>query len=182
MRGLQRGGVKADERPRGEQDNGDDGAGYGAGAVRMEGRKLRPVHVRQRYDREHEHAEQQYQCGNRLDALQQRFFENKYQTEYRQYRHRQRDLAEVNVKAGDVVVEAEAEHVAEHRPAEHQQRRCVEKDDGEVRKAEEPRAQKGVISAEGFLGVAVNAAGAGTFFHQIGVVFADHEHHQRADR
>ena len=52
----------------------------------------------------------------------------------------------------------------------------------QIRQTQEPGAEKGVVPAEGLLGIGVDAAGHGAAGHQIGEVFGDHEHDDHADQ
>ena len=173
-------GFKAHEGPGGQGEYGERTAQRGVvrGKSRFQRRPAAAVgHGR---DEAQDHADQQPDGRNDLHP----HGDAPAQAEQRrdpQRRHGQQNLAQIDAEARDLIVKAKLERIAQQRPRDQRKRRGIGPDDGDIGQYQEPRAQKAVVVAKAPLGIGIGAAAVGEAVHQVMIVQAEDQHHQRPD-
>ena len=88
--------------------------------------------------------------ADRLKIRGKPFSENAYTAAQQQHADRSQNLAEVDIVAGDLIVEAEHEHIAQQISANQRERGQVSPDNNNINEHKEPRAEKAVVIAQDF--------------------------------
>ena len=140
------------------------------------GEELSPVKVRHGHQRQDHRSRKQDNGKGSLNTLHERLFADQQDADHHQHRHGERNLSGKDSQSPDFISGSDQGQIAEHNAADDKERGCVQKDDRQIRKAQKPGAQKCVVASESFFGICVDAALAGSVFHQPGIIVADHQH------
>ena len=104
------------------------------------------------------------------------------QAEENQRTDGKQQLAQIDVKAGDLIMQPKLEDVSQQEAADQRQGGGVGPDDGDVGEQNKPRRNEAVIRVEGVAHKAERAAVVGIELHHVMVVDAHDQHDQGADQ
>ena len=176
-----RDGLEPDERPGRERHDGEDleSGRLTVGESRSEaGESALMLHEDNRHADGDAGAEDERE--DRLEPRREPLAVEEHAADKEKRNDREQDFAGIDVIAGDLVFEAEAEESAKEIPSDQRKRGGVGPGDGDVGEDQEPAADVAVVAAADALYVAVRAAGLGKVLYEIVVVAAYEEHDKRA--
>jgi len=141
-----------------------------------------PVKTGSRRKRQDQHAGKQNESQDPLRHLHKLFLPDQEETHQDQHKDREGDLPGINDMLPDPVLKSDSRGLCKDDSRDDKKRRCIQKNDRKIGKAQKPGGQKRVVAPECLLRVVVDPSLAGTMPHQPRVVIADHQHQRSAQQ